>query len=258
MTIEAALLLPTFIFAVISILSFTEILRVQMKIDSSLQQTAKELSIYAYAIKENIHDTNNALSFPAETAFSETYIRARVLKELTGDYLKNSPLKEQGRLSFVGSKIMENDRIELRCTYYVTPFFALSTKAGFLTESVAVARAFTGYDNLRTAGADRSEKMVYVTQTGTAYHSSRSCNFLDLSIQMIDVNDVAARKNLLGSHYYACPLCAKDGMGNVTYITNYGECFHYDLLCRGLKRTVYAIPISEVGGRRPCSKCNVR
>ena len=42
LTVEAALVIPLFLFAVISILSFTEILRVQMKLNSSLQQTAKE------------------------------------------------------------------------------------------------------------------------------------------------------------------------------------------------------------------------
>ena len=73
LTIEASLLVPIFLFAVISILSFTEILRAQMKINSSLQQTAKELSVYAYAVKNNLQtdvfDSSNE-DFETGSSFS--------------------------------------------------------------------------------------------------------------------------------------------------------------------------------------------
>lgn len=255
MTIEAALLLPLFLFAVISILSFTEILRVQMKINSCLQQTAKELAVYAYAIKEGHSQDNSASSFSLDMALSEIYVRSRVSKELTGNYIKNSPIEGQEKMSFSESKFMDRDRIELRCSYYVMPFFSLSPKSGFQTESVAVARAFTGYDNTKITEALSDEKMVYITKTGHAYHSSRSCNYLDLSIQMMNKSQVENHRNSSGGRYKACPLCGNRGIGNVTYITDYGDRYHYDLLCSGLKRTIYTVPISEAGGRMPCGKC---
>ncbi len=125
-----------------------------MKINSSLQQTAKELSVYAYAVKNNLQtDSLNAEensemdSLLSGIAISETYVRSRLIKDLTSEYLQTSPLKGSGNLCFAGSKLMEKDRIELYSTYQVTPFFALSDKAGFFTGSTAVARAFTGYDN---------------------------------------------------------------------------------------------------------------
>ena len=39
------------------------------------------------------------------------------------------------------------------------------------------------------------------------------------------------------------------------YITNQGDCYHKDLGCSGIKRTVRMIRLSEVGTRRPCSRC---
>lgn len=265
LTLEASLLVPVFLFAIISLLSFTEILRVQMKINSSLQQTAKELSVYGYAVKNNVQmdtlsnpeENSETSSFLSGIAISETYVRSRLIKDLTSEYLQASPVKGSGNLSFVGSKFMEKDRIELRCVYPVTPFFALSDKAGFYTESTAVARAFTGYDNTSNYANAEKETYVYITETGRVYHQSRSCHYLDLSIQQTDKNQISALRNASGGRYYACPLCAKSGIGNNVYITDYGDCYHYDLLCSGLKRTIQAVPISEVGTRTPCSKCGL-
>ena len=235
-----------------------------MKINSSLQQTAKELSVYAYAVKNNLQtDSLNAEensemdSLLSGIAISETYVRSRLIKDLTSEYLQTSPLKGSGNLCFAGSKLMEKDRIELYSTYQVTPFFALSDKAGFFTGSTAVARAFTGYDNTSDCVNAEKEKYVYITETGRAYHQTRNCHYLDLSIEQTDKNQISVLRNASGGRYYACPLCAKSGLGDIVYITDYGDCFHYDLLCSGLKRTIQAIPISEVGARTPCSKCGL-
>lgn len=265
LTLEASLLVPIFLFAIISLLSFTEILRVQMKINSSLQQTAKELSVYAYAVKNNLQtdalnnseEDSETGSFLSGIAISETYVRSRMIKDISKEYLQASPVKGSGNLSFAESKFMEKDRIELRCVYPVTPFFALSDKAGFLTESTAVVRAFTGYDNTSNCANSEKEKYVYITETGRAYHQSRNCHYLDLSIQQTDRNQISILRNASGGRYDACPLCAKSGIGNIVYITDYGDCYHYDLLCSGLKRTIQAVPISEVGTRTPCSKCGL-
>lgn len=263
LTIEASLLVPIFLFAVISILSFTEILRAQMKINSSLQQTAKELSVYAYAVKNNLQtDVFDSSNEDFETgssfsgiAISETYVRSRLIKDVTQEYLQASPVKGSGNISFAESKFMEKDRIELRCAYTVTPFFALSDKAGFFTESTAIVRAFTGYDNSSGCANAEKEKYVYITETGRVYHQTRNCHYLDLSIQQTDKNQLSELRNHSGGRYYACPLCAKSGIGNIAYVTDYGDCYHYDLLCSGLKRTIQAIPMSQVGTRTLCSKC---
>lgn len=258
LSIEAALIIPIFLFAVMAVLSFMEMLRLQMKIDSSMQQCAKELAVYGYAGKELGGENMDNLPFGVETLFSEIYVRNRIISETGEDYLKESPMESTNALHFRGSRIMENDRIELRCTYYVTPFFSLSPKAGFLMESTAVARAFTGYDNLSAVLMGENEKYVYITTNGTAYHRDRGCHYLDLSIEKVFSGDLALLRNADGSIYGACPICGDTNSGSVVFITQYGNKYHSDILCSGLRRTIETIPISQVGNRTPCIKCGYK
>ena len=255
LTVEAALVIPIFLFAIAALLSFTDILRLQIKMDSSMSQCARELAVYAYA--QNVFSPEGAddLPLPVETLFSETYVRNRVVSELGSDYLSWSPAGGSQGIHFIGSRIMDRDRIELYSTYYVTPFFTLSPKAGFLTGQSAVARAFTGYDNLSAGNPSQNEEYVYITPEGKAYHKKRSCHYLDLSIEKVFEEELAGLRNEDGGIYYACPMCGDTG-GRTVFITNYGNKYHKDVLCSGLKRTVEMVPISQVGNRTPCPKCN--
>ena len=54
----------------------------------------------------------------------------------------------------------------------------------------------------------------------------------------------------------ACVYCVKkEKPGAMVYITNYGTNYHNRKTCRGLKRTVMAIPYSQTGGMRCCQGC---
>ena len=50
-------------------------------------------------------------------------------------------------------------------------------------------------------------------------------------------------------------LCGKKVSGMGVYITNYGSKYHMSMSCGGLKRKIYAVPISETAGKGACSKC---
>lgn len=255
LSIEAALIIPIFMFVIMSVLSFVEILRLQMKVDNAMQQCAKELSVYGYAFQEFGGGVMEDLPVSAEALFSETYIKNRIISEAGEDYLKESPL-ESNSFHFAGSRIMENDRIEIHCSYYVTPFFSLSPQMGFLVGTTAVARAFTGYDNTAAVSMEDKEEYVFVTPNGTAYHRNRGCPYLDLTIEKVFAAEVPGLRNEDGSIYSRCPVCGSEAGGSVVFITKYGDKYHNDILCSGLKRTIEAIPVSQTGSRTPCIKCS--
>ena len=104
-------------------------------------------------------------------------------------------------------------------------------------------------------GNNTKNDTVYVTPTGTVYHTSPDCNYLDLSIHAENASDISSARNKNGSKYSACPLCAKSGSSGIVYITDYGTDWHTSLECSGLKRTVIEKDRSEVEGMRICTKC---
>ena len=83
-----------------------------------------------------------------------------------------------------------------------------------------------------------------------------SCTHLELSIRSVAEAEIAALRNENGEAYRKCMQCryAENAFGRL-YITNQGDCYHKDLGCSGIKRTVRMIRLSEVGTRRPCSQC---
>ena len=99
-----------------------------------------------------------------------------------------------------------------------------------------------------------AEYQVVIPVPLFVYHKDYHCSHLDLSIRMTHLELVEGLRNENGGKYYPCEHCVKGNGGNI-YITNSGDRYHSSLSCSGLKRTIYAIPISEAAGKGACSRC---
>jgi len=95
---------------------------------------------------------------------------------------------------------------------------------------------------------------VYITKTGSKYHSSPDCRYLRIPVSVIDSGGLEDVRNSSGGKYYACEKCGSSEAGLV-YITSDGSRYHSRADCSSLKRIVYMIPISKASGYTPCSKC---
>ena len=113
-------------------------------------------------------------------------------------------------------------------------------------------KAWSGYE--KEGLSDMGNDTVYVTENGLVYHKDYHCSYLDLSIRMTHMGTVSDLRNESGGRYYPCEHCMKGNAGTI-YITNFGDRYHSSLSCSGLKRTIYAIPVSEAAGKGACSKC---
>lgn len=126
-------------------------------------------------------------------------------------------------------------------------------------EQVSIIYPFTGKTIVPQGedGEDGSEQYVYITPYGEVYHKTESCVYLKPSIQKTAWQDVAALRNLNGEIYYGCERCAAGSLSktDIVYITTYGNRYHTEETCPGLKRTISKIPIGQAGGRRACGKC---
>ena len=157
----------------------------------------------------------------------------------------------------LSSKIMNgNDIIDIVIDYRVHPVISLIGFKSFLVESRYYGHAWTGYDisGGREAG-ETTEELVYVTEHGSVYHRDIGCKYLCPSVRNVPYNQVGKLRNKDRSKYYPCQDCGSGVSGGNVFITDYGERYHSRVDCPGLKRNIYTIPISEVGGKAPCSGC---
>ena len=118
-----------------------------------------------------------------------------------------------------------------------------------------VVKPWTGYDIIREKEEKTQEAMVYMTDYGKVYHKSRSCSYLELSIEVAAVQNIGEKRNQLGECYYPCELCTNEGFMTVVYITSYGNRYHLTTTCQGIKRSINRVPFSEVKGVKPCERC---
>ena len=134
------------------------------------------------------------------------------------------------------------------------PFEGWFPKQKWSVQTVAV-RAWTGYTGESFCKGDE-EAVVYMTPEGEVCHRSSACHYLQLSIQTAAYEALDKARNQSGERYSACEYCiGKRWTGALVYITDYGSSYHSKRDCQGLKRTIMAVPWSEVKGIRMCSKC---
>ena len=103
----------------------------------------------------------------------------------------------------------------------------------------------------------QSLKTVYITKTGSVYHTTKECSAINLKIKKADFSQVLFLRNNQGEKYKKCEICARATTvtGTEVFITEEGNRYHNSLQCSGLKRDVIAIDFSQIGERRACSKC---
>ncbi len=254
LTVETAIALPIFIFAVLILVMAGEAVRFSGSLNAGLMESAKKLSVYAYA--GNRRDLSGMTAGLGGKAVSLTLGKSMTVKELEKSY-GGELFSEGGKsgISFIHSSVLGPDQmIDLNAVWRMKVRFPLPGVQGFRVIDRARIRAFTGYDNNRGRGGEEGEEeMVFVTETGTVFHRDRNCSHLNIHISVTDPGDVKNRRNTSGGKYYPCEYCGRES--GTLYITEDGDRYHSKISCPGLKRTIRCVPISEAGGRGPCSRC---
>lgn len=262
MTVEAAIVLPLFLFFFLNLLSVIEIYRLQGTLLYSLRETGHALSVYAYAYDSivNPEEDSGLEALVENTAFSYLYVKARI-EELAGsEYLEESPLTygKDGILYLESSILQEGDILDLVLTYRVSPLIDL---AGFRTArfySRYYGRAWTGYEvstDVEEGEESDETEYAYVAENAEVYHLSRDCTYIRLTITECQSWELETLRNESGSRYSACERCVTFG-GGLLYVARTGDRYHQRLDCSGLRRTIHRITRAEAEQRyRMCTRC---
>lgn len=255
MTVEAAFALPLFLFFMIQVMSAMNMIGIQSRFSAALHQTGNKMAFAGYAYGKAGSVLPDGI---AQTALTQLYARSETLNYVGKDFLNKSCVKNGAAgVSFSGTSIMEEgDRIEIYLSYQIEPVFPITGFKGFVINQCYYGRAWTGYDAEQgISDFTENDPMVYVTETGTVYHTNRNCTYLNPSVQEVDAASIGSSRNQAGGKYYRCEICGKKNVQGKVYITAQGSSYHSSVTCSGLKRTIYTIPLSQTGGRGHCSKC---
>ena len=271
MTVEAAVVLPLFLFFFLNLGSAMEMIRLHSNLQLALGQVGNRLSVYGHVVKMmDEKETADGIETDLEevqtryrdsvwadvagVALSYIYVKDRVEDYLGKEYLDASPLKSGAdSLQFPESDIsVSEDCFEIVMTYQVTPLGRLSGFWPFRIANKYYGHFWNGY---AVGIEENGEEYVYVTENGEVYHVDRECTHLILSIKQVSLWEARDARNHDGEKYRACEACCEGLALGKVYITEQGDCYHYRKSCLGLKRTVYKITISPAQDYRACSRC---
>ena len=258
MTVEAAIVLPLFLLCFLNLFSIIEIYRLHSNLTAALRETGSKMAVYAYAYEKVIGEEktdSEMLKLMQDIGFSLFYVKGQVEEYCGKEYLEAAPI-EGGpvKLNYLFSDILgEDDQIDLVVTYRVT---SLSRFMGFTPRynfCRYYGRAWTGYDVEKPN--KNTDNWCYISEFSSVYHKSRECSHLRINLYSCVKDDLENRRNQYGERYRPCEKCCK-GVGEICFICVYGNRYHEDRECSGLKRMVRVIPMQEaIKKYPPCKDC---
>lgn len=254
-TVEAALVLPIFLFAMATLLFLIELISLSVIVHFAMYNAAKETASCGYAIEKAVY--GGLPDGMGVSGITKSYLESKVDEELEpyADLCSRISGGHEG-VSLSSSRYeRQTGRLYMKASYEVPIPFRLSGVPALKFQSRLCAKLWNGYLG-EGFSAGGEEEMVYITKTGTVYHRSADCTYLKLSIRSVSSAELDGLRNRSGGKYYPCEKCIKDGEAPASvYIANYGNRYHNSLSCSELKRYIRCVPLSQVGGRGPCSKC---
>ena len=267
--VEAAVAVPLFLFVLLFLFHLLHVSTVRQVIYEAGAEAAEYAAEYCF-LQETGHDVLQSYGIGAD-AVQDPSVRAGddsdgssglvdsalILavashtlhdsideKEMVGRYVQGGV---KG-ITLLGSELPREDgELVFHISYTIcidTPFLPTVTKR---VEETIRQRPYTGKE-VNTEEGIESDPYVYVTDNREVYHRNRGCTHIFLGIH------ATSKEEALRQGYHACDYCG-DKDSPFVMVGPEGDCYHCNANCRGLKRTVHRIRLSEVGGIPPCSRC---
>jgi hypothetical protein len=252
LTVESAFAIPFFFLAMVMLICFIDVLRIQTIITTTLCESAKELGMYAYVSEQ---DEGQSPIGNCSTAVCIAYGSKQVSDRLKGESLPGIVGGSKG-VSLLLSKY-ENQTVDLYAVYQYRPPISLIPLSGIKLEARGRVKAWTGYNGEGNSEQENEQELVYVTPNESVYHETNECTYLELSVSLVSGKSLESLRNQYGEKYHSCEKCGdqKTGSSSSYYITDKGNKYHSNKTCSGLKRTVIAIKKSSADHLRVCSRC---
>lgn len=255
-SIEAAMVIPFFLFCFLEISSLLHDLSAYSGVLYALKTVGDTVSVYGYALEQqgtSDQELKIGQKVISNIIFKEAYLEDQIRGQCSGRLYEEAIQNGSQGIRLTGSYLnRERDELSIVAHYTLKPLFSAAGTSLEMTNRY-YGRLWTGYDIEGIADRD----YVYVTEHGTVYHVSESCSYLRLSIMAVKESEIDGLRNENGSRYQKCSLCCDEDDGTLYYVTKMGERYHKDISCSGLKRTIYRIEKEQAKaeGMDACSRC---
>lgn len=248
MVLEGCLVLPVFLFFMVTLLYSLEVVRFQGDVWEAMHQAGSKSCFYAYKAE---YGNKNSVTFSDYLITEEI---KKYLEKQTLPYL----CVEGGSKGITITKeenCQGRGNLKINVIYAVKPFIRWLPIGEITVRDKYFGHKWVGYTK-DGIGEESQEKeiYVYITQTGSKYHFSEECTYLKVKISAVKGEEIESLRNGSGEKYYPCEKCKSMDKGLV-YLTEWGNKYHGEADCAALKRTVYLVPLSQVGKRTACGKC---
>lgn len=243
MAVEGSLVLPIFLFFMITILLSIEAVRFQSDAQEAMHQSGNQYAFTSYLEKYANQPSADIESQVKGYLDDQLYPYLCVSGGRNGVKIQNlSTIAKDGSVAFIAE-------------YQIKPFIDWLPIGKVVIRDRFFSHAFIGYTGLEEQGQEKQlEPYVYVTKTGSKYHISFTCTYLKVQVKAAEFESLVSQRNHWGEKYCACARC-RPLKADIVYITNDGNRYHGKSDCSALKREVYMIPLSEADSYAVCSKC---
>ena len=174
-TLEAAVIMPLLACFFVSILFFFRVMQVELQVQKALDDTGRKLAVYL--CEEENYATGLAA---AEVLF---------LKEMSGrEEASNYISGGNAGISLLESKF-EGNEISLCARYHIKLPIRIFWNWDLEMVQKADCRKWNGWNG--NGNCEDGDQWVYITETGTVYHTTNTCTHLVLSIRSVAYDEVA-------------------------------------------------------------------
>ncbi len=261
LTLEAALCFPLMVFFCVTLLMPMVLMDRQRQIQGAAEAVGEEISQYAYGAW--LYENGNGKEIDASRAEDER--DDWVLEKVTAAYAvaavkRKIPEKWVQDLDFYGTRITEDERIQIIMRYKMPLPFSVFGIQNIPAETVCSRRLWTGADGDRerknASDGEKEEIIVYIGKSSTRYHRQRNCHYLFHDLKQVQSAELESLRNQDGKKYKPCASCKISGTGGDVYVLPYGESYHTRDDCRSLSAYVQEVSLDQVEYLGACSYCS--
>ncbi|MCR5282187.1 MAG: pilus assembly protein [Lachnospiraceae bacterium] len=212
LTVEAALVMPLFLFAVISLLSVLDMLRTYMHTEMKLYNSARDLALISYSEKPYTTGLSSdedwirlKLVYPARsrggslfahTLILENHVNVHIFNGYSGDRPKGDTKTEQEYVYVTeDSSVYHRSR---GCSHLKVTIREVSYGSiGSLRSSDGSKYYLCPHCGRGMTKRDLAGMTVYASDYGNRFHTSRSCSHLKRTVRRIPLSQAGGRRPCL-------------------------------------------------------------